>query len=125
MKRLGARGTVDVGANGLQVVVGPIADGVASDIRAYLASGAPGQDDAAGLLDALGGARNVESVQSAAGRLLFTLRSTDAVDRERLHAAAPRGVAFASASSVHVLHAAPASLESAIAARAGRASLFA
>ena len=116
LKRLGARGTVDVGANGLQVVVGPIADGVASDIRAYVASGANRADDAAGLLDALGGARNVESLQSAPGRLLITLRSGDAIDRQRLHAAAPRGVAFASPSSVHVLHAAPASLESAIAA---------
>ncbi len=115
LKRLGVRGTVDVGANGLQVVVGPIADGVASDIRAYLAGGAQPRDDAAGLLDALGGARNVESMQPAAGRLLFTLRSANAVDRERLLLAAPRGVAFASASSVHVLHGEPASLETAIA----------
>ena len=115
LKRLGARGTVDVGANGLQVVVGPIADGVAGDIRAYLARGAPADDPAAELLDALGGARNVESVRSAAGRLLFTLRNGDAIDRERLRSAAPRGVAFASASSVHVLHADPASLEAAIA----------
>jgi PTS system N-acetylglucosamine-specific IIC component len=39
LKRLGARGTVDTGDAGLQVVVGPMADGIASDIRAHLASG--------------------------------------------------------------------------------------
>jgi PTS system N-acetylglucosamine-specific IIC component len=116
LKRLGARGTVDVGSNGLQVVVGPIADGVASDIRAYLALGSPSPGDARELLDALGGPRNVESMQTAAGRLLFKVRSADAIDRERLRSAAPRGVAFASASGVHVLHAEPASLEAAIAA---------
>jgi len=116
LKRLGARGTVDVGSNGLQVVVGPIADGVASDIRAYLARGAPSPGDARELLDALGGARNVESMQAAGGRLLFTLRSADAIDRERLLSAAPRGIAFASPSGVHVLHAEPASLEADIAA---------
>ena len=116
LKRLGARGTVDVGTQGLQVVVGPVADGIASDIRAWLARGGNSQDDVAALLDALGGARNVESMRAAAGRLLFTLRSGDAVDRDRLRAAAPRGAAFVSASSVHVLHSDPASLESAIAA---------
>jgi PTS system N-acetylglucosamine-specific IIC component len=67
LKRLGARGTVDVGASGLQVVVGPMADGIAGDIRAWLAGGgARGEgEDVDALLDALGGSRNVEAMQAA------------------------------------------------------------
>ena len=37
---LGARGSINVGSDGLQVVLGPIADQVAQDIRRVLASGA-------------------------------------------------------------------------------------
>jgi PTS system N-acetylglucosamine-specific IIC component len=115
LKRLGARGTVDVGANGLQVVVGPIADGIAGDIRAHLASARASVGDAGAFLSALGGSRNVEAVETAAGRLLFTLRDANAIDRARLEAMAPRGVAFAAASRVHVLHDDPGSLQAAIA----------
>jgi PTS system N-acetylglucosamine-specific IIC component len=115
LKRLGARGTVDIGANGLQVVVGPIADGVAGDIRAFLA-GAPSEgEDADALLAALGGSRNVEAMQASGGRLLFTLRDANAVDRARLQSIATRGVAFATPSQVQVLHARPETLEAAIA----------
>ncbi|HUQ29449.1 MAG TPA: N-acetylglucosamine-specific PTS transporter subunit IIBC [Usitatibacter sp.] len=114
LKRLGARGTVDVGANGLQVVVGPIADGVAGDIRAHLAATRGKTDDAHAFLSALGGARNVQAVDVAAGRLLFTLRDGKVVDRARLESIAPRGVAFAAASRIHILHADPATLRAAI-----------
>ncbi len=115
LKRLGARGTVDIGANGLQVVVGPVADGIAGDIRAHLAAAPREGADADALLSALGGPRNVEAMQASGGRVLFTLRDANAVDRERLQSVAPRGVAFAAPSRIHVLHAEPESLEAAIA----------
>jgi PTS system N-acetylglucosamine-specific IIC component len=114
LKRLGARGTVDTGANGLQVVVGPVADGIAGDIRAHLAAAPREGADADALLAALGGPRNVEAMQARGGRLLFTLRDANAVDRARLQSIATRGVAFAGL-SIHVLHATPESLEAAIA----------
>jgi N-acetylglucosamine PTS system EIICBA or EIICB component len=115
LKRLGARGTVDVGAQGLQVVVGPIADGVAGDIRRHLAAVPDEAADPGALLAALGGPRNVEAMSSAGGRVLFTLRDAKVVDRARLESIAPRGVAFAAPSRIHVLHATPESLEAAIA----------
>jgi phosphotransferase system IIB component len=106
LKRLGARGTVDTGASGLQVVVGPMADGIASDIRAHLASGGGGVD-AQPLLDALGGRTNVTEARARGGRLLVTLRDPDAVDKPRLEAAAPRGVAYPTRERVHILHGQP------------------
>ena len=115
LKRLGARGTVDVGARGLQVVVGPIADGLAGDIRAYLALPAGAGADAAALLAALGGKRNVAAVDASGGRVLFTLRDAAAVDRASLEAGAPRGVAFVAPTRVHVLHSEPQPLSAAIA----------
>jgi N-acetylglucosamine PTS system EIICBA or EIICB component len=115
LKRLGARGTVDVGANGLQVVVGPIADGIAGDIRAHLATAPREGADAHALLAALGGSRNVEAMQAGGGRLLFTLRDANAVDRARLESIATRGIAFATPSRIHVLDAEPESLEASIA----------
>jgi PTS system N-acetylglucosamine-specific IIC component len=114
LKRLGARGTVDTGDAGLQVVVGPMADGIASDIRAHLA-GAGGGIDARPLLDALGGKANVVEARAAGGRLLVTLRNPDAIDKPRLENASPRGVAYPARGLLHILHAQPGTLEAAIA----------
>ncbi len=114
MKRLGARGTVDTGDAGLQVVVGPMADAIASDIRAHLASGGGGID-AGPLLDALGGKANVAEVRAAGGRLLVTLRNPDAIDKPRLENVSPRGVAYPARERLHILHAQPETLEAAIA----------
>jgi len=110
LKRLGARGTVDVGASGLQVVVGPMADGIASDIRAHLASGDESVD-ANPLLAALGGKANITEAKAAGGRLVVTLRNADAVDRARLESAAPRGIAYLPGGRLHVLHPRPEALE--------------
>jgi PTS system N-acetylglucosamine-specific IIC component len=116
LRQLGVRGTVDVGAAGLQVVVGPMADNIAGEIRACLAQGSVADPAAQPILAALGGAGNIASMQSVNGRLLFELRDGANVDRAHLQTLAPRGVAFPSATRVHVLHATPQSLESAIAA---------
>jgi PTS system N-acetylglucosamine-specific IIC component len=116
LRRLGSRGTVNVGESGLQVVVGPIADQVASDIRARLA--APAQRasvPAREIVAALGGAGNVESIAAGAGRVLVTVKDPAKVDASTLRGLCERGVAFAKPGSVHLLHANPRALEAEIA----------
>jgi len=68
---LGARGTVKPSAKELQVILGPIADQVAGDIRAALRQGSGGEPTAEGLLAALGGAGNVNAVTLSSTRLCF------------------------------------------------------
>ena len=122
LKALGSRGTVNVGEAGLQVVVGPIADQVASDIRTRLALGpasgsskatatpaavagtsAPAPDSAL-VLSALGGKANIARVEPVQGRVLVTVRDGARVDLEALRALFIRGVAAPGATSVHLLH---------------------
>jgi PTS system N-acetylglucosamine-specific IIC component len=114
LKRLGARGVVRVGATGLQVVVGPIADQMASAIRARLrepegtgAMAAVGEK----VLEALGGAANVRKVELAAGRVLVTVKDAARIDEQALLALGTRGVAIVGPSSVHLLHADAPELE--------------
>jgi len=128
LSALGSRGAIDVGASGMQVVVGPIADQVASEIRAVLSvpggrpapsdsasrlapraspspsPSAPPLPDAHALVDALGGASNVAGIDVAAGRVLVTVRERDRVNVKPLRALLERGAAVASKSSVHLLH---------------------
>jgi len=113
---------VNVGEAGLQVVVGPIADQVASDIRARLAlapsaaqapqmlahtttsgSTAPAPD-AALVLTALGGKDNVARVEPVPGRVLVTVKEAERVDFEALRALFLRGVAAPGGTSIHLLH---------------------
>jgi len=106
LRRLGAKGTVRVGAKGLQVVVGPMADQVASAIRLRLNASEGDGDEVAGgtVLAALGGKANVRKVEQVAGRLIVTVVDASRIDERALVAQGARGVAVASASSVHVLH---------------------
>ena len=107
LRVLGASGSVNIGTHGMQVVVGPVADQVAGEIRARLASGGtpaarrPGAEWVA----ALGGASNVAAIDSRPGRVLVTVKDTSIVDTTRLAALGARGVASPAANSVHVLHA--------------------
>jgi PTS system N-acetylglucosamine-specific IIC component len=111
LKRLGVRGTVDIGDDGLQVVVGPIADQRASDIRAQLSRAGDKPVAAAKVLAALGGAANVARVESASGRVLVTLKEGARVDEEVLRALFPRGIAAPKSTSLHLLHANAAALQ--------------
>ncbi|MGH7025868.1 N-acetylglucosamine-specific PTS transporter subunit IIBC [Brevundimonas sp.] len=104
LKRLGARGVIAPGPNQLQVVLGPIADAVADEIRAHVgadgaaktspsappSAGADGNLPA-GLMAALGGADNVEDVSRKAGRLCVRLAGDADVDTAALSALLPRG----------------------------------
>ncbi len=87
LKRLGARGVVRPSATDLQVVLGPIADQVAGEIRAALRAGPsesrPGVD-AGALLAALGGRANVLELETAPGRLLLKLARVESISESAL-----------------------------------------
>ena len=106
LRRLGAKGTVRVGAQGLQVVVGPIADQIAGSIRAQLRA-APHESNApagGNFLAALGGKSNVRKVERGAGRLIVTVVDSARIDEQGLIEQGARAVAVAGPTSVHVLH---------------------
>jgi PTS system N-acetylglucosamine-specific IIC component len=118
LKALGARGMIAVGPNGLQVVVGPIADQVASDMRAWLAGGgAPAALDAGSVLDALGGRSNVLEADARPGRVLVTVRDGAAVKADALVPAGVRGIARPAPARLHLLHPDAAALAAALASR--------
>ena len=117
LRRLGARGVVNFGTNALQVVLGPEADQVASEMRAHLAAGAGTRDaaHAAPIVDALGGGANVVAIESAAGRVLVTVRDPAKLDLDRLRSLVARGVATPSPTSMHLLHSDARALETQLA----------
>ena len=114
LRRLGARGVVRPSAGTLQVVVGPIADQLAGDIRAALrqadvaiesSTPAPAADPralASSIARGLGGRGNVLSVETWSTRLVVTLRDPDDVDTQALEAAA-RGAVRIGTSTWHVV----------------------
>ena len=117
LKRLGTRGILRSSTQGLQVVLGPIADQVAGEIRAALRSGGPAISagplmptpaiDAPGLLAALGGRDNVIDTGTFAGRLLIRTTRPDQVDESALAQLGIRGIARTAAGSIQVLVAGP------------------
>jgi len=117
LRRLGAKGTVRVGEKGLQVVVGPHADQLASAIRSEMRYGDREGGPIAGgnLLAALGGRGNVRRIERSAGRLVVTVADSGRVDERALLEQGARGVAVAGPGSVHVLHADLDALEASLA----------
>ncbi len=128
LKGLGAAGLVRPGPDALQVVIGPVADQLAGEMRAVLratgaaapaaagsagasalsdtlhaAAGAATPVDAARLLAALGGRANVRSVEALAGRLRVTLFDTGRIDGGALRELGLRGLALPAPGVAHVL----------------------
>jgi N-acetylglucosamine PTS system EIICBA or EIICB component len=107
LRQLGARGFMRPSANGLQIILGPIADQVAGDIRAALKS--PGSSDQSAmlsmsnLLKAIGGASNVRDVAAVSTRLCFTLNDPAVIDDAALATLPLRGIARPSPTSLHAL----------------------
>lgn len=98
LKRLGARGFVRPSPTSLQVVLGPVADQVAGEIRDALratpaAEKVPAGHDAPALLKTLGGVDNVLELAAVPGRLLLKLARQDAVDEPGLASLGIRGIA--------------------------------
>jgi PTS system N-acetylglucosamine-specific IIC component len=104
LRRLGASGTVNVGASGMQVVVGPMADQLAAEIRAALRLGGTTFDPAT-WLQALGGRNNVSRIEAAPGRVMVTVKDASRIDADALVDLGARAVGVPSTTSVHVLHA--------------------
>jgi len=107
LKALGARGVVRLGPGSLQVVLGPIADQVAGEIRDRLATGkgtAPSADPRVdAMLRALGGNDNIHVWRGRAGRLSVSLKDSTLGDPLALANATPRGAAFLSPTQAHLL----------------------
>ncbi|HKQ13974.1 MAG TPA: N-acetylglucosamine-specific PTS transporter subunit IIBC [Steroidobacteraceae bacterium] len=104
LKKLGARGVVRPSAEALQVVVGPIADQLASDIRSELktpTAQTPPALSVDALLQALGGRANVREVKLAASRLCIAVKNADAVVNSRLAELRVRGVGRPAPDSLH------------------------
>ena len=128
LKRLGARGFIRLGKQNLQVVVGPVADQIAGDIRAELAlaarastnpaivvaadssSTAPDHRPGAALAAAVGGAGNVRKLELAQGRVLLELHDASAINADALAALGVRGTARPGGECLHLLHPDPDSL---------------
>ncbi|MGZ2411096.1 N-acetylglucosamine PTS system EIICBA or EIICB component [Sphingomonas sp. F9_3S_D5_B_2] len=103
LRALGAKGFVRPGGDALQVVLGPIADQVAGEIRASV-RGAPAAPVAgADWLQALGGTANVQDVQQRAGRLILRLADAGKLDESGLKSLGARGVVRSEAARVHIL----------------------
>ncbi len=108
LKRLGARGILRSADQGLQVVLGPIADQVAGEIRAALrlAPSVPAVD-APGLLAAVGGRDNVIAFETFANRLLIRMAHPERVDESALGSLGLRGIARSAGDRIQVLVAGP------------------
>ena len=112
LKALGARGLVRPSPRDLQVVLGPIADQVAREMKERLAAGpvtpkAPAPTaphaDASALLAALGGQANVREVATCSSRLRIAVADSVRVDEAALRALGVRGVVKPTAGSVQVV----------------------
>jgi PTS system N-acetylglucosamine-specific IIC component len=121
LKPLGSRGVLRLADGAVQVVVGPIADQLAAEIRGALrhapapaapaplsqtapaASGSPSQGNARDLLAALGGKANVAKVEAASTRLLIEVRDAAGVDEAKLEAAGFRGASRVADRLWHVI----------------------
>jgi PTS system N-acetylglucosamine-specific IIC component len=116
LKRLGSRGILRSSATGLQVVLGPIADQTAGEIRAALRSlasaapveNAPAAIDAPGLMAALGGRDNIVEFGTSANRLLIRTARPGSVDPSALAKLGIRGIARSAVDSIQLLVAGPA-----------------
>lgn len=121
LRALGARGFVRPSQETLQVVVGPIADQLASSIRAGLklpASAAPAapvltaptsskvdanvDEMARGLIQSLGGVANIRELRLAASRVCFSLKDASVPGRPE-QVSGVRGIARPAPKSLHVL----------------------
>lgn len=116
LKALGARGLVRPSDKALQVVLGPIADAVAGEIRAAAQAGvlapaavaaapAPQADPkaAALLLPGLGGAGNILAVGACSSRLRLELVDPGKLDDAALKAAGVRALARLEGRVVHLI----------------------
>jgi len=113
LKQLGSRGVLRLADGGVQVVVGPIADQLATEIRTALKQGgaasapiaeAPPADPRllARVIEALGGRGNIRDLELRSSRLCVAVRDAAAVDEGAL-AKTVRAIARPAPGSVHLV----------------------
>ena len=119
VKALGSRGVLKLADGAVQVVVGPIADQLASEIREGLRRGAgtapvttavatasfeapPEPGAVARVLQALGGRGNIEELQHRGSRLCISVRDPAAVDESQLGGVV-RAIARPAPGSIHLV----------------------
>ncbi|KQM63500.1 PTS N-acetyl-D-glucosamine transporter [Sphingomonas sp. Leaf17] len=118
LKALGSRGLIKPSVNAVQIVLGPVADQVAVEMRDAIAAGpvvapiavaapiaakAPAFALDPVLAKALGGAGNITDASRHAGRIRVTLADPAALSESALTAAGVRGVARPAPGVVHLL----------------------
>jgi PTS system N-acetylglucosamine-specific IIC component len=114
LQRLGARATVKVSSNALQVILGPIADHIAGEIRTHLRTTPPSpsttttteitQQLLVDLLSALGGRENIREIEAvASSRLRVKVANATAVDEHAIRSLGLRGMARPTDEHVHVI----------------------
>ncbi len=120
LKALGARGLIRPSAQDLQVVLGPIADDVAREMRDSLGVAAPvpsspigaspsrqtlppSRFDAPALLHALGGRGNLREVGACSSRLRLVLADSGAVDEAQLRRLGARVLVRLDSQRLHVI----------------------
>jgi len=115
LRRLGAKGFVRPGPDALQVVLGPVADMVAGEMRnaagplgtaarpvERVAASQPAADPAPWLA-ALGGRGNIADVASNPSRLMLRLRDPSAIDEAALGALGLRALVWQGDAMLHLL----------------------
>jgi PTS system N-acetylglucosamine-specific IIC component len=124
LKALGSRGVLKLADGAVQVVVGPIADQLAAEIRATLRAGGaaaapvtvpipapaavsrsavPNRGDSGALLAALGGASNLANVEARSTRLLIDVKDAAAVNEGAVISSGFRGATRAGERAWHVI----------------------
>ncbi|PHY17667.1 N-acetylglucosamine-specific PTS transporter subunit IIBC [Caulobacter sp. BP25] len=127
LKALGSRGIVKPSDKALQVVLGPIADAVAGEIRAALGAPAPqvqaqtqaqpaqavaaptaldealDEAKAQAILAALGGPANLREVTACASRLRLVLDNPEKLDKTALAKAGARGSVTLGHNVIHII----------------------
>ena len=114
LRLLGAAGVIRPSAQGLQVVLGPIADAVAMEMRAAagplsaghataIAPSAVVKADAAPWLAALGGRDNVLEAGAATSRIWLRLADPERIDEAALKPLGVRMIARPSDAAVHLI----------------------
>lgn len=124
LRQLGAHGVIQPTANAVQVVLGPVADQVASEMRTFIGSAKADAGNAVAQptravpeaadkrmpdgqvqtwIEAFGGAANLVHVEACAGRLRFEVADRAAVDDAAVHALDIRALAWVLPAVAHVL----------------------
>ncbi|WNG45934.1 PTS N-acetyl-D-glucosamine transporter [Archangium minus] len=105
LKALGARGVIRPSAGSVQVIIGPLADQVAGEVRDAMRA-VPAQNEpsrARAMLTALGGAANVRELGTCTTRLRLIVVDDKLVDEVALKKLGTRGVVKPAAGSVQVI----------------------